>query len=177
MKKRKKRSNFVFLIIVIALILGCFLINKETNFILKFKDEILKIKQSTNISNIEKIKNPAKEVLNEENVKSQKSLDLKTPSGAVLVGSIKKDDEGWYFMSMVPLNITLTYYIDYPEEFKNVIKLRMLDDDNFNKSIYNNEIVTVYGEILNPRSMGILYLYSPLTIFDCIFLGKSDSSI
>ena len=47
------------------------------------------------------------------------------------------------------------------EEFKNVIKLRMLneEEDNFNKAIYNNEIITVYGEILNPRSMGVLYLY------------------
>ena len=48
------------------------------------------------------------------------------------------------------------------EEFKNVIKLRMLneEEDNFNKAIYNNEIITVYGEILNPRSMGVLYYIS-----------------
>ena len=159
MKKKKTKKTFRLLIVIILLVISGILINNETNFIFKIKEELTEKNKTTNNSN--KIKNPAKEVLTEKDVKKQKSLDLETPSGAVLVGTIKKDNDGWYFMPIQPLNITLTYYIDHPEEFKDVIKLRMLeeDDDNFNKTIYNNEIVTVYGEILNPRSMGILYLY------------------
>ena len=161
MKKRKIKRKVIFLIIVLVLISGGVLINKKINFVSKVKDQITKPKENSDSKDIEEIKNPAKEVLREEDVKLKESMDLETSSGAVLVGSIKKDSEGWYFMPIQPLNITLTYYIDYPEKFKNVIKLRMLDDDedNFNKEVYNNEIVTVYGEILNPRSMGILYLY------------------
>ena len=155
------------------LIVGFIFINNKTDFISKIKDEVEGKKTSDNKNNEveeektsdnknnEEVKNPSKEVLKEEDVKSKTSLDIETPSGAVLIGSIKRDNEGWYFMSIQPLDITLTYYIDHPEKFENVIKLRMLEDneDNINKSIYNNEIVTVYGEILNPRSMGTLYLY------------------
>ena len=144
--------------------------NRKTDFVTKIKDEINKNEinkneinkdEINNTDNGEEVKNPSKEVLKEEDVKSKTSLDIETPSGAVLVGSIKRDNEGWYFMPIQPLNITLTYYVDHEEKFENIIKLRMLDDeeDNFQKSVYNNEIVTVYGEILNPRSLGVLYLY------------------
>ena len=152
--KRKIKRKIIFLVIIILLV-GGFFINRKTDFVTKIKDEI------NNTDNGEEVKNPAKEILKEEDVKSKEKVRIETPSGAVLVGSIKRDSEGWYFMSIQPLDITLTYYIDHPEKFENVIKLRMIEDneDNFNKSIYNNEIVTVYGEILNPRSMGTLYLY------------------
>lgn len=153
MKCRKTKRKFIYFIIIILIIISCFFVNK--------KSEFTKLKENDASETEGKMKNPSKEVLREEDVRSKESLDLETPSGAVLIGSIKKDSEGWYFMPIQPLNIKLTYFIDYPEYFENVIKLRMLDDseDNFNKAVYNNEIVTVYGEILNPRSMGTLYLY------------------
>lgn len=156
----KKGKRVIFLIIIFMLIVGFIFINNKTDFGSKIKDEVEKEKTSDNKNN-EEVKNPSKEVLKEEDVKSKTSLDIETPSGAVLIGSIKRDKEGWYFMPIQPLNITLTYYVDHEEKFENIIKLRMLDDeeDNFQKSVYNNEIVTVYGEILNPRSLGVLYLY------------------
>ena len=155
----KKGKRVKFLIIIFMLIVGFIFINNKTDFVSKIKDEAEKEKTSDN--NNEEVKNPSKEVLKEEDVKLKTSLDIETPSGAVLIGSIKRDNEGWYFMPIQPLNITLTYYVDHEEKFENIIKLRMLDDeeDNFKKSVYNNEIVTVYGEILNPRSLGVLYLY------------------
>lgn len=155
----KKGKRVKFLIIIFMLIVGFIFINNKTDFVSKIKDEVEKEKTSDN--NNEEVKNPSKEVLKEEDVKLKTSLDIETQSGAVLIGSIKRDNEGWYFMPIQPLNITLTYYVDHEEKFENIIKLRMLDDeeDNFKKSVYNNEIVTVYGEILNPRSLGVLYLY------------------
>ena len=157
--KRKIKRKIIFLVIIILLV-GGFFINRKTDFVSKIKDEVEEEKNSDNKNN-EEVKNPSKEVLKEEDVKSKTSLDIKTPSGAVLIGSIKRDNEGWYFMPIQPLNITLTYYVEHEEKFENIIKLRMLDDeeDNFQKSVYNNEIVTVYGEILNPRSLDVLYLY------------------
>ena len=47
--------------------------------------------------------------------------ELHLAPGVVLVGTIKKDNTGWYFAPEQPLNITLTYYIDNPEYFENVI--------------------------------------------------------
>lgn len=161
-KRRKKKSVLGKLILVIILIL-CIVFAKNKYHIILKKDKNISNKNITNESatKSEEVKNPAKEILTENEVKNKKSLSIETPSGAVLVGIINKDSEGWYFMPEQPVNITLTYYIDHPEKFDNVIKLRMLsdDEDNFNKSLYINEIVTITGEILNPRSAGILYLY------------------
>lgn len=162
--KRKVKSKLIIIVIILLLGLSVFLVNQKTNFILKIKENMTSKENNSNnndTKDVKDIKNPTKEVLTEEEVKTKKSINLETPSGAVLIGTIKSDDNGWYFLPREPLNITLTYYIDRPENFTNVTKLRMLDDsdDNFNKSIYNNELVTIHGEILNPRSMGTLYLY------------------
>ena len=107
------------------LIVGFIFINNKTDFVSKIKDEVEEEKNSDNKNN-EEVKNPSKEVLKEEDVKSKASLDIETPSGAVLIGSIKRDNEGWYFMPIQPLNITLTYYIEHEEKFENIIKLRIL---------------------------------------------------
>ena len=133
MRKRKLKRNIkrkiIFLVIIILLV-GGFFINRKTDFVTKIKDEINKNEinkdKINNTDNGEEGKNPAKEILKEEDVKSKEKVKIETPSGAVLVGSIKRDSEGWSFMSIQPLDITLTYYIDHPEKFENVIKLRML---------------------------------------------------
>lgn len=153
MKKRKLKRRIKIIFIIIILIVIGFFVNKRVNFINKLYDKIFSVKDTST--------NPKKDVLKEEDVIKEKSINLETSSGAVLVGTIKKDDEGWYFLLEKPLNLTLNYFIDHPEKFEDVIKLRMLDDedDNINKSIYSGEIVTIYGEITNPRSQGILYFY------------------
>lgn len=155
----KKLVKF-FIVIILLGALGYFVYEK-TELGDKIKEEIPKMKEKIEKRKASKTKNPAKEALSEKDVLNKETIDLETSSGAVLVGSIKKDDKGYYFLTETPLNITLTYYVEHPEYFENVIKLRMLDDeeDNINKSIYLNEVVTVYGEILNPRSAGTLYLY------------------
>lgn len=165
MAKRKIKKNVIKIFIIIILILiGVTLVENKYHIFSQNDNDFNK--ENTNNNNsieekIENIKNPAKNVLSEDDIKNKEELSIQTPSGAVLVGTINKDDTGWYFMPEQPLNITLTYYLDHPEKFDKVVKLRMLDDseDNFNKSLYANELVTITGEILNPRSAGILYFY------------------
>ena len=85
----KKGKRVIFLIIIFMLIVGFIFINNKTDFVSKIKDEVEEEKTSDNKNN-EEVKNPSKEVLKEEDVKSKTSLDIETPSGAVLIGSIMK---------------------------------------------------------------------------------------
>lgn len=87
-------------------------------------------------------------------------LDIETPGGAVLIGRIEKDEEGWYFVPEQPLNLKLTYYIENVEEFDNVTRIEMLStsEDGFDKVVYEKQLVTISGIISNPRGAGVLYL-------------------
>ncbi|MDD7149710.1 MAG: hypothetical protein PUH53_03365, partial [Mycoplasma sp.] len=98
MRKRKLKRNIkrkiIFLVIIILLV-GGFFINRKTDFVTKIKDEINKNEinkdKINNTDNGEEGKNPAKEILKEEDVESKEKVKIETPSGAVLVGSIKRD--------------------------------------------------------------------------------------
>ena len=159
--KKKIFKKIIVFILIITITTSLMYIENKYNILFPKVDNPIKENNNKTEDKIEEIKNPSKNILTEDNIKNKEPLSLETPSGAVLVGIISKDSDGWYFMPEQPLNLTLTYYVEYPEQFDNVTKLRMLDDseDNFSKALYANELVTVTGEILNPRSAGILYLY------------------
>lgn len=103
--------------------------------------------------------NNTSSVVKDKDVEKE-AISLSTPSGVVLVGTISQDKNGWYFIPEQPLNIELTYYIDNPEIFDNVIRLEMLSnsEDGFDKVIYQKQIVTITGVISNYRGLGKLYL-------------------
>ena len=48
-------------------------------------------------------------------------LTLETPAGAVLVGKIRKDSEGWYFEPEDPLTVKLTCYLDRTLSYENLM--------------------------------------------------------
>ena len=50
----------------------------------KIKNGNIETTENSDSTTMEEIKNPGKEILKEEDVKAQESLDLETPSGAVL---------------------------------------------------------------------------------------------
>lgn len=89
------------------------------------------------------------------------SLSIETPGGAILVGTIKKDTKGWYFEPEQTLTVKLTYYIDHPELFENLTRIEMFDysDDGLNKTLYQDDTVTITGMLQNYRGAGTLYLY------------------
>ena len=101
-----------------------------------------------------------KPIINEEQIKDKEALSLETPAGVAMVGTIKKDEKGWYFIPEQPLNIKLTYFIDQPEEFSNITRFEMLPniEDGIDKAMYESSLVTIFGAISNPRSLGTLYL-------------------
>lgn len=88
-------------------------------------------------------------------------LQISTPGGAVLIGEIGHDADGWRFTAERPIDLSLTYYEgDTPETFDGVTMFRMLDTDGdgVNKALYDGMTVTVFGLISNPRGAGVLYL-------------------
>lgn len=139
-------KQIILILLVILTITGCYYNNEETpNPIEKQKEQ-----------------QPA---INEENTKEKDPINIRTEKGIALTGMIKKENNEWYFILDTPINLSLETYIELKEEFKNVYKIKMLDDDlyNINKESYINELVTITGIITNPRSAGILNLI-PYTI-------------
>lgn len=89
-------------------------------------------------------------------------LVLETPAGAVLVGKIKKDAEGWYFAPEQPLTVRLTCYTDTTPTYENLTRIAMFEnsDDGTSKELYRDDTVTVTGMLQNYRgNMETLYLY------------------
>ncbi|MGN0660903.1 MAG: transglutaminase domain-containing protein [Oscillospiraceae bacterium] len=91
----------------------------------------------------------------------EEPLSIQTPGGAVVVGKIDKDENGWYFAPERPLTVELTYYLDNPEHFEKLTRISMYDtsEDGMDKSVYQGETVTVTGMLQNYRGAGTLYLY------------------
>lgn len=89
-------------------------------------------------------------------------LMLETPAGAVLVGKIKKDADGWYFEPEQPLNIKLTCYLDFTPSYNNLTRIEMFENsvDGTSKELFLYDTVTVTGMLQNYRgNMDSLYLY------------------
>lgn len=143
MKKNKKIILLICLVIILIILVGvCFI----------YKDKFT----SNNKSNNDK--STTKENIDTTNTDTV--INIETTSGVIIVGTIEKDDDGWYIKPENKLNITLNYYIDMPEYFENVDKLRLLQEtlDTLGHTLTINEEVTITGELTNPRSAGILYL-------------------
>lgn len=130
-----------------------------------------------------KTENPENESgsnITEEEIKKKESLSIETNAGVVIVGSIQKDDNGWYFVPEQPLDIKLTYYEENPEVFNHVTRFEMLEsgEDGFDKILYEKQLVTITGQISNPRGAGILYLIPyKIEVGKMVEKSYGDSSI
>lgn len=76
----------------------------------------------------------------------EEALTLSTTGGAVIVGVIGKDEQGWYLAPDQLLTVEY-HYFDEPSRFENLEKIRMFDvkDDGVDKNIYFGQLVTVKG--------------------------------
>lgn len=79
-------------------------------------------------------------------VPAQEPLSLSTTGGAVIVGIIGRDDQGWFLAPEQPLNIEYQYFYE-PSRFSDVTKIRLFDtkDDGVEKSIYHGQLITAEG--------------------------------
>lgn len=86
-------------------------------------------------------------------------LDLEVKSGVTLVGTIKRIDKQWYFISDRPLNIKYTYFAEQPQQFNGIkkIKIAVVDEYNIDYTKYENKYSAVTGELTLPRGSDELY--------------------
>ena len=93
-------------------------------------------------------------------IKTKKEpLDLEVKSGVTLVGTIKRIDKQWCFISDRPLNIKYTYYAEQPQQFNGIkkIKIAVVDEYNIDYTKYENKYLAVTGELTLPRGSDELY--------------------
>lgn len=105
---------------------------------------------------------PAEDKAQSSESVSSEPIDLETPAGAVLVGKIMKDSQGWYFEPEQPLNIKLTCYSDFTPSYSNLTRINMFNnsEDGTNKELYRLDTVTITGMLQNYRNdMDSLYIY------------------
>lgn len=96
----------------------------------------------------------------------QTPVDIETIGGAVIVGTIGKDENGWYIRPDQPLNITYTYFLDNPSVFQNQKRISMFDpeDDGIEKALYIGQGVTVSGKFSFYRDDFETLYFLPYTI-------------
>lgn len=90
---------------------------------------------------------------------SKDPISIETEAGAVLVGIVRKDADGWYLQTEQPVNVTLTALLDRPEVFDNQTGIRMFETDAYSLGNFRDCTVTVQGMLQNYRGAGTLYLY------------------
>ena len=90
---------------------------------------------------------------------SKDPISIETEAGAVLVGIVRKDADGWYLQTEQPVNVTLTALLDCPEVFDNQTGIRMFETDAYSLGNFRDCTVTVQGMLQNYRGAGTLYLY------------------
>ena len=74
-------------------------------------------------------------------------VDIDTVGGAVIVGVIGHDEQGWYLQPEQPLNVTYEYFLDNPSVFPQLTRIAMFDPkvDGIEKALYIGQTVTVEG--------------------------------
>ena len=74
-------------------------------------------------------------------------IDIETVGGAVIIGTIGQDAQGWYLQAEQPLNITYHCFLDAPSVFLEQMRIRMFDpkDDGVEKAFYLGQTVTAAG--------------------------------
>ena len=74
-------------------------------------------------------------------------VDIETVGGAVIVGVIGYDEQGWYLQPEQPLNVSYEYFLDKPSVFPEQTRISMFDPsvDGVEKTRYLDQTVTAEG--------------------------------
>ena len=94
------------------------------------------------------------------------TVDIDTIGGAVIVGVIGFDEQGWYLQPEQPLNITYEYFLDNPSVFPQQTRITMFDPkiDGVEKALYLGQTVTVEGTFRFVRDDFETLYFAPYTI-------------
>ena len=93
-------------------------------------------------------------------------VDIHTVGGAVIVGVIGYDGQGWYLQPEQPLNVTYEYFMDNPSVFLQQTRIAMFDPevDGVEKARYLGQTVTMEGTFRFYRDDFETLYFAPYTI-------------
>ena len=93
-------------------------------------------------------------------------VDIDTVGGAVIVGVIGYDEQGWYLQPEQPLNVTYEYFLGNPSIFPQQTRIAMFDPsvDGVEKAQYLGQTVTMEGTFRFYREDFETLYFAPYTI-------------
>ena len=93
-------------------------------------------------------------------------VDINTVGGAVIVGVIGYDAQGWYLQPEQPLNVAYEYFLDNPSIFPQQTRIAMFDPkvDGIEKARYLGQTVTMEGTFRFYREDFEMLYFAPYTI-------------
>ena len=93
-------------------------------------------------------------------------VDIDTVGGAVIVGVIGYDEQGWYLQPEQPLNVSYEYFLDKPSVFPEQTRIAMFDPsvDGVEKARYLGQTVTTEGTFRFYRDDFETLYFAPYTI-------------
>ena len=93
-------------------------------------------------------------------------VDIDTVGGAVIVGVIGYDEQGWYVQPEQPLNVTYEYFLDNPSVFPQQTRIALFDPkvDGVEKAQYLGQTVTMEGTFRFYRNDFETLYFAPYTI-------------
>jgi hypothetical protein len=109
---------------------------------------------------------PTEETTEPEETMPQTPVDINTIGGAVIVGVIGYDEQGWYLQPEQPLNVTYEYFLDNPSIFPQQTRIAMFDPqvDGVEKARYHGQTVTMEGTFRFYRDDFETLYFAPYTI-------------
>ena len=98
-------------------------------------------------------------------------LDISTTGGVVVVGTVCRDEEGWFLTPEQPLNVEYHYFLDNPTCFDALQRIELFDSniDGIEKLLYLGETVTIEGTFRFYRDYFDRLYMLPYTIY----MGKT----
>ena len=93
-------------------------------------------------------------------------VDIDTVGGAVIVGVIGYDAQGWYLQPEQPLNVTYEYFLDNPSIFPQQTRIALFapEVDGVEKARYLGQTVTMEGTFRFYRDDFETLYFAPYTI-------------
>ena len=93
-------------------------------------------------------------------------VDIDTVGGAVIVGVIGYDEQGWFLQPEQPLNVSYEYFLDKPSVFPEQTRIAMFDPsvDGVEKARYLGQTVTTEGTFRFYRDDFETLYFAPYTI-------------
>ena len=99
-----------------------------------------------------------------EPVVDDHTINIKTSGGAVIIGEISKDDNGFYIVPERDLKVELTNDENTLKQFDNVTRINMYDSsvDEIDKNDFKGKVVTVSGKLQSDKTEKTLSLFAYL---------------